>query len=182
MGRRSKYNDKTADLIIRYISLGYTIKDTAYATDVSDETIRRWRLQYPDFNKRLVEASNQQWERPEQLIKYKQPSYRAYKRPKIALSAEYGAKTVTDTSESEKPLLEALRPSKRQTMYGLPVRPEGVKELVKTPPYYNASNGQIEWVDYYNEYDRRMILHRCSIETYKRRLERQNEPFIAVAF
>lgn len=53
---------------MEYISLGYILRDTAYAVDVSDETIRRWRDRYPDFNKRVVEASNRQWERPEQIL------------------------------------------------------------------------------------------------------------------
>lgn len=75
MTRISKYGSEIADRIVEYISLGYTLCDTAYAVNVSDGTIQRWRDRYPDFNKRLVEASNRQWERHSKLgalSRYKQ--------------------------------------------------------------------------------------------------------------
>lgn len=181
MARISKYGVEIADRIVEYISLGYTLRDTAYAVDVSDETIRRWRDRYPDFNKRVVEASNRQWERPETLVKYHYPSYRGYKRRKIALSPDYGPKVVKDTSNDEKPLLEPLRPAKPQYVCGLPVRPETASLDQKIPPYYNTSNGSVEWVSPYPTTGR-LILHRCTLDAYKQRLERERqrrtEPFI----
>lgn len=169
MARKSKYGVEIADRIVEYISLGYTLRDTAYAVGVSDETIRRWRDRYADFNRRVIEASNHQWERPETLVKYKSPSYRSYRRRKIAISPNYGAKTVKDPSDATKPLLEPLKPAKPQFVCGLSVRPETAKEWKKTPRYYNTSTGMVEWIDVYPP-TRRLVFHRCPLDVYRQKL------------
>ena len=62
MARKTVFTAEGADLIVKCISLGYTLTDTAYVAGVSTETIRRWREKYPDFNRRVIEASNRQWD------------------------------------------------------------------------------------------------------------------------
>ena len=174
MARKTVFTAEGADLIVKCISLGYTLTDTAYAAGVSTETIRRWRERYPDFNRRVIEASNRQWDHPEALMTYLNPNCRKYKRSKCVLSPDYGAKTVKDTSEATKQPLEALKPAKKQYVCGLPVRYGTVDDLsVPVPKYYNASNGSVEWVDKY-PLTGRLTLSRCSLETYKRKMrERQ---------
>lgn len=169
---------------MKCISLGYTLTDTAYAAGVSTETIRRWREKYPDFNKRVIEASNRQWDHPEALITYHNPNYRKYKRRKTPISPYYGARAVKDTSEAAKQPLEALKPAKKQYVCGLPVRHNTVDSLsVAVPRYYNASNGRVEWVDKYT-LTGRLILRSCPLDVYKRKMaERQaaqEMPLIAV--
>lgn len=170
MARKSLYSPERAELIVRYIKLGYALKDAAYAARVSTETIRRWREQYADFNRQMVKASNEQWEHPEDLIKYHHPTYRSYKRPKIALSEHYGAKGDQHPSLDQKPLLEPLRHPRAQFMAGLPVRPRSIlydlDDLVETPPYYNAENGMVEWITKYPR-DGRLVFSHCHLEVYK---------------
>lgn len=174
MARKTLFTEERADKIVQCISLGYTLKDVAYLSGVSVETIRRWRDRHPDFNKRVVEASNYQWDHPEALITYHNPNYRKYKRRKVVLSPDYGARTVKDTSKAAKPPLEALKPAKRQYMCGLPVRYGTVSDLNQpVPKYYNASNGRVEWADKYPPTGR-LILHSCTLDVYRRKiLERQ---------
>lgn len=184
MARKSLFTEEGADKIVKCISLGYTLKDVAYLSGVSTETIRRWRDRYPDFNKRVVEASNYQWDHPETLITYHNPNYRKYKRRKVVLSPDYGVRTVKDTSKAAKPPLEALKPAKRQYVCGLPVRCDTVSDLSQpVPKYYNTCNGRVEWVDKYPPTGR-LILRSCTLDVYKRKaLEgqaRQEMPPIVV--
>ena len=185
MARKTVFTAERANLIVKCISLGYTLTDTAYAADISTETIRRWREKYPDFNRRVIEASNRQWDHPEALITYHNPNYRKYKRRKTLISPYYGAKVVKDTSKVTKQPLEALKPAKKQYIYGLPVRHGTIKDLsAKVPRYYNASNGSVEWVDEY-PLTGRLILRRCPLDVYRRKIaerqERQVLPILVVA-
>ncbi len=174
MARKTVFTAEGADKIVKCISLGYTLKDTATMAGVSTETIRRWRDRYPDFNKRVVEASNWQYNHPQDLITYRNPNYHKYKRRKIVLSPDYGAKMVKDTSEATKPPLRALKPAKKQYVCGLPVRYDTVPDLNQpVPKYYNASNSRVEWVDKYPPTGR-LILRSCPLDVYRRKvLERQ---------
>lgn len=184
MARKTVFTAEGADLIVKCISLGYTLTDTAYAAGVSTETIRRWREKYPDFNRRVIEASNHQWDHPEALITYHNPNYRKYKRRKTPISPYYGTRAVKDTSEATKQPLEALKPAKRQYVCGLPVRHNTVDDLsVAVPRYYNARNGRVEWVDKYPPTGR-LILRSCPLDVYKRKMAEiqavQEMPPIAV--
>lgn len=174
MARKTLFTEERVNKIIQSISLGYTLRDVAYLSGVSVETIRRWRDRHPDFNRRVVEASNYQWEHPEALITYHNPNYRKYKRRKVVLSPDYGAKTVKDTSKVAETPLEALKPAKRRHIHGLPVRLDTVSDLSQpVPKYYNASNGRVEWVDKYPPTGR-LILRSCPLDVYRRKmLERQ---------
>lgn len=184
MARKTVFTAEGADKIVRCISLGYTLKDTAAMVGVSTETIRRWRDRYPDFNKRVVEASNWQYDHPQDLITYRNPYYRKYKRRKCHLSPDYGTRTVKDTSEVTKQPLEALKPAKQQYMYGLPVRYGTVSDLTQiVPKYYNASNDRVEWVDMYPPTGR-LVLRSCPLDVYRRKIlegqTRQEMPPIVV--
>lgn len=177
MARKSKFNQQIAEKIIKYIASGYTLKDTAKAVGLSDETIRRWRYSHSDFNEQMVEASNYQWGYSKRELRNLHPSNRIYRRQKVTLSEDYGP-------ASEKPLVEPLKPSKRQYMYGLPIRPCAPDKWEKTPKYYNSSSGMVEWIDVY-PLTGRLTFHRCSLDVYERKkreraLNDMFPPFIAV--
>lgn len=89
-GRPTRYSEETGDKIANFIREGLTIKDACYGVGISDDTFRRWREKYPEFNKKVVEASNQQWDSAEAIAKY-HSGYRGYKRPKVHLSPDYDA-------------------------------------------------------------------------------------------
>lgn len=150
MARKTLYSAEKAKLITRYVAMGYTLADAAYAARISTETIRRWRDRYPEFNRQVVEATNQQWSDPVTFAKYRDPKYRGYKRPKIALSEYYGAKTVVDPSSTSKAPNSGSTCVRTQSIRGLPVRSHSIFDdldaLVETPQYYNAENGMVEWI------------------------------------
>lgn len=168
MARPTKYDEQKADKIARFIFEGLTIKDACYGVGISDDTFRRWRNKYPDFNKKIVEATNRQWESSDALAKYHQ-GYRGYKRPKITLSTNYGAKTHILPSDKKKPLRSPLNRPQTQFFLGLPVRYQRPEELVPTPKYYNATTGRVEWIDI--ECYGRPIFSSCSAEVYCRKLQ-----------
>lgn len=168
MARPTKYDEVKAEKIARFIFEGLTIKDACYGVGISDDTFRRWRDKYPDFNKKIVEATNRQWESSEAIAKYHQ-GYRGYKRPKIALSPNYGKKTHTLLFDEKKPLTGLLNRSQPQFYLGLPVRYQRPEELVPTPKYYNATTDRVEWID--TKCYGRPIFSSCSPEVYRRKLQ-----------
>lgn len=168
MARPTKYDEQKADKLARFILEGLTIKDACYGVGISDDTFRRWRMRYPDFNKKVVEASNRQWESSDAIAKYHN-GYRGYKRPKIALSVNYDTKTQTPPPDDEKTLLEPLKRPRKQFYLGLPVRYERPSELVPTPKYYNATTGRVEWID--SKCYGRPVFSSCSAEVYLRKLQ-----------
>ena len=145
-GRPSKYSEEIGDKIARFIREGLTIKDACYGVGISDDTFRRWRDKYSEFNKKVVEASNQQWESSEAIAKY-HGGYRGYRRPKMRLSPSYDQNMHSNQSEPQKPLREPLRASKPQFWMGLPVRYQSPTKLVPTPKYYNATTNRVEWIE-----------------------------------
>lgn len=172
MARKSKFNQQIAEKIIKYIASGYTLKDTAEAVGLSDETIRRWRYSHSDFNEQMVEASNYQWRYSKRELRNLHPSNRIYRRQKVTLSEDYGP-------ASEKPLVESLKPSKRQYVCGLPVKPCTPDEWKETPMYYNLSSGMVEWIDRY-PLTGRLTFHRCPLDVYERRQGENNETSFVV--
>ncbi len=53
MARPTKYDEAKAKRLHVLFFEGLTIKDACYGVGISDDTFRRWRDKYPDFNKRL---------------------------------------------------------------------------------------------------------------------------------
>ena len=52
-GRPSKYTEELGSKIARHILDSLTIKDACFGAGISDNTFRRWRDKYPEFNKKL---------------------------------------------------------------------------------------------------------------------------------
>lgn len=163
MPRKTVYNEQLAAKIIDFISLGYTLKDTADEVGLSDETIRRWRVKFPSFNEAMVRASNEQWNHSKTFLKRQCRGNRVYRRQKVALMSP------SIKVESQKPVIEPLRPSKRQYVCGLPVRPCQQTEMVETSKYYNSSTDMVEWIDRY-PWTGRLTFHRCPREKYEEQL------------
>ncbi|MBR2998430.1 transposase [Candidatus Saccharibacteria bacterium] len=170
-GRPTKYTEELGDKIARHILEGLTIKDACYGAGISDDTFRRWREKYPEFNKKVVEASNKQWESSEAIAKY-HSGYRPYRRPKTYLSPDYDENVRKVSSVPQNPAKEPLMPPRPQFWMGLPVKyqaPDG--ELVPTPRYYNATTDRVEWVE--RDFRGRCVFHTCRSETYVRKLQEQ---------
>lgn len=165
-GRPTRYSEEIGDKLARFIREGLTIKDACYGVGISDDTFRRWRDKYPEFNKKVVEASNQQWESAEAIAKYHN-GYRGYKRPKMRLNPNYDANMRKVSSSSQKPLTEALKRPRPQFWMGLPVKYQTPEELVPMPKYYNATTNRVEWVE--KDFDGRCIFHTCRPETFLRK-------------
>ncbi len=168
MGRPTKYSEELGDKIARHILEGLTIKDACFGAGISEDTFQRWRYKYSEFNKKVVEASNRQWESSEAIAKY-HSGYRGYKRPKMRLSPNYGSQANKLPSSSQKPLLEPLKAPKPQFWHGLPVRYE-VPVGVATPKYYNATANMVEWVERGDAYGQFVYGH-CRPEVYLKKLQ-----------
>ena len=167
-GRPTKYSEETGDKIANFIREGLTIKDACYGVGISDDTFRRWRDKHPEFNKKVVEASNQQWDSAEAIAKY-HSGYRGYKRPKVHLSPDYDANMRKVSSTVQKPVREPLKRPQPQFWMGLPVKYQAPEELVPTPRYYNATTERIEWIE--KDLYGRCVFHTCRPETYLRKLQ-----------
>lgn len=167
-GRPTKYSPEIGDKVARFILEGLTIKDACFGVGISDDTFRRWREKYPDFNKKVVEASNRQWESSAAIAKY-HSGYRGYKRPQVRLNPNYDANVRKVSSTGEKPLLEPLKRPQPQFWMGLPVKYQSPEELVPTPKYYNATTDRVEWVE--KDFYGRCIFHTCRPETYIQKLQ-----------
>lgn len=170
-GRPTRYTEELGDKIARHILEGLTIKDACFGAGISDDTFRRWRNKYPEFNKKVVEASNRQWENSSAIAKY-HSGYRGYKRPKIRLNPDYDSNMGKVSSAMEKPRVEPLKRPQRQFWMGLPVKYQVPEELVPTPRYYNATTERVEWIEK-GAYGI-CALHTCSPETYLRK-QREEE-------
>jgi len=165
MARKSKYNPQLAEKIVQFIRLGYTLKDTSLEVRISDETIRRWRNNHPDFNDAIVKASNSQWEYSRRELKRQNSGLRIYRRQKESTSKYYSL-------SNEKPVLEPLMPSQRQYVCGLPIRPCAPDKWEATPMYYNQSSGMVEWIDRY-PLTGRLTFHRCPLNIYEEKMEKE---------
>ncbi len=77
MTRPVKYNEEVALKIGDFLRSGLTITDACYGANISDNTFRRWRDRYPEFNEIVEEASYKGWQDVEALAKY---HYRGYTR------------------------------------------------------------------------------------------------------
>ncbi len=150
-----------------FILEGLTIKDACFGVGVSDDTFRRWREKYPEFNKKVVDASNHQWNNAAALAKY-HSGYRGYKRPKMPFNL--GGRDDIRKTEA-KPLLEPLKRPQPQFWMGLPIKYQIPRELKPTPKYYNAIRKRVEWVE--RDSCGICVLHTCQPATYIRKLEKQ---------
>lgn len=166
MPRKTVYNEQLAAKIIDFISLGYTLKDTADEVGLSDETIRRWRVKFPSFNEAMVRASNEQWNHSKTFLKRQCRGNRVYRRQKVAFMSP------SIKVESQRPVIEPLKPSKQQLVCGLPVRLSPPKVWAKTPKYYNASNDSVEWIEEH-PWTGRLTLYKCPREKYEEQLRNQ---------
>ena len=165
-GRPSKYTEELGSKIARHILEGLTIKDACFGAGISDDTFRRWRDKYPEFNKKVVEASNRQWENSAAIAKY-HSGYRGYKRPKMRLSPDYDENMRKVSSTMEKALREPLKRPQPQFWMGLPVKYQAPEEFVPTPKYYNATTERVEWIE--KDLYGRCVFHTCRPETYIRK-------------
>lgn len=60
MGRPSKYNKETVELLKKFIRDGFTIRQACYEASISEDTFSRRRAKYPEFNEFINEAINRQ--------------------------------------------------------------------------------------------------------------------------
>lgn len=100
--------DEISDKLANFIREGLTIKDACYGVGISDDTFRRWRDKHPDFNKKVVEASNRQWDSTEAIARY-HSGYRGYRRPKVRLNPDYDANVRKVSSSIEKSVREPVK-------------------------------------------------------------------------
>jgi len=166
MARPTKYNEEIAIGVTQLIRQGYTLRVAAKAFGVSEASLSRWRVRYPDFNKAVIEATLEQQSKAQHLS-----GVRTYQR-KVYLP-----------SYSPEPLIKPQMPPsinkhscQPQTWLGLPIKPRPL-EYEPTDYYLNLDNEQVERID------RNGVLHSCPMWVWEEKHRpRPALPFIADFF
>ena len=164
MARPSRYSTDLASKIVDFVSSGLTLKDACKGCGISEDTLGRWRKKYPDFNRRIAESSQIQWENAKSLAKY---GCRPYKRVQRPLRAKYRNDIMSRVISNIK---------KEPTFAGLPIREQSPTRIEETSPYFNKATGQIERIDSNG------IFHTCSPAAFRRKQERRQEDFSFVIY
>lgn len=162
MARPSRYSSELARKIVDFISSGLTLKDACKGCNISEDTLSRWRKKHPDFDRRIAECSDLQWNNAKSLAKY---GYRPYRRIQRPLRAKYHNDIMPHVIAGIK---------KEPTFAGLPIRERAPIRIKETPPYFNKTTGQIERIDSNG------IFRACSLAAFRRKQERRREdlPFL----
>ena len=164
MARPTKYNSELADGVVAMVRKGYTIKATASANGVSEASLRRWRSDYPDFNKSIIEATREQRNNVRHLSKI---GVRTYTR-KAEISPYY------DQRPAIRPSATDATPAPTHWQ-GLPIRPLPL-DNEPASPCLNPNSGRVEWRD------KAGVLHSCPMHIWQAKHQPRYEPFIADFF
>lgn len=165
MGRPSKYNKKTVELLLKFIRDKFTIKQACHGADISEDTFSRWREKYPDFNEAVVEATSRQWESSLALAKY---GCRTYKRPSRPLKRPENAYNGSQDILFNGDLVDKITKDETtgQKFHGLPIRYMWMDVEEIDTYYYDPDSRFVFWKD------RQGITHTMSYRIY----ERKNNP------
>ncbi len=174
MGRPSKYNEKTVELLKKFIRDGFTIRQACYGAGISEDTFSRWRAKYPAFNEAINEATNRQWESSLALAKY---GCRTYKRPSRVIrpleNAYNGSQGISDNA-----LIDRM--SKDETaghkFHGLPVRYMWMDVEKNDTYYYDPDSRFVFWRD------KDGITHTMRYETYLKKTNPNIDYFFGEIF
>lgn len=172
MGRPSKYNQKTVELLTKFIRDGFTIRQACYGAGISEDTFSRWRAKYPDFDKAVNEATDRQWESSLALAKY---GCRTYKRPSRPVRpAENAPDDLQNTSVNR--IAELLKGDEIHNgkFHGLPIRHMWMDVEKLDTYYYDPDNHFVFWKD------RQGITHTMTYDVYERRTNPVEDYFFGV--
>ena len=175
MGRPSKYNEKTVELLKKFIRDGFTIRQACYGVDISEDTFSRWRAKYPEFNDVVNEATNRQWESSLSLAKYGCRTYKRPSRPAKPLTDALEAPQDTFDDRFNRLVHEDDEPQNGK-FHGLPIRHMTMGTEKINTYYYDPSNGFVFWED------RNGITHTMAYETYKRKTNPVQDYFLGEVF
>ena len=162
MSRPSKFSKEIEDKFVNFISDGFSIRLACKGCDVSEDSVSRWRKKYPNFNKKIVEASDCSWKDSKSLAKYGKTPYKRFQRAYTPILSSHHHSSITTKLSFPK-------------VFNLPIRKEYPPDMRKTDPYFNQSTRKVEWIDTNG------VFHVCPVEKYYNLIRRKNDsPFIIV--
>lgn len=171
MARPSKYTPTVVKCLTQYIADGLTIRDACYGVGISADTFCRWRKEKPEFDEAIIEATRaQSWS---SAALAQTSSYRRYNRKQKNKQERNKTNGINTHLDENKALLGLLRASEghfsSQQVTNLPKRSDppvdAFGELIWCKPYFNTTNGKVEWVE--KETFGKYVLHSCRFDVWK---------------
>lgn len=175
MGRPSKYNEKTVELLQKFVRDGFTIRQACYGAGISEDTFSRWRTKYPEFNNAVNEATNRQWESSLALAKYGCRTYKRPSRPTKPLTDALEASQSTFDDRFNYLVHEDDEPQNGK-FHGLPIRYLTMGAEKIDIYYYDPDTNFVFWED------KDGITHTMRYETYLRKTSPVQDYFFGEVF